>query len=61
MSQNESEIEFIIFDLKNEKYRSDQIEKNIEKWIKKILKNLYDQTVTQSKLVQLLNLILGTI
>ena len=56
---NKSELEYIISDLQFEKYRSDQIEKNVEKWIKKLLKHLYDQSARSDDIIALLKLILG--
>ena len=56
---NKSELEYIISDLQFGKYRSDQIEKNVEKWIKKLLKHLYDRSARSDDIIALLKLILG--
>ena len=53
-----NEIEFILSDLNRDRYRSDQIEKNVEKWFKKILKHLYDYSCSGEILIKLTRVIL---
>ena len=53
-----NEIEFILSDLNRGRYRSDQIEKNVEKWFKKILKHLYDYSCPGDILIKLTRVIL---
>ena len=53
-----NEIEFILSDLNRGRYRSDQIEKNVEKWFKKILKHLYDYSCPGDLLIKLTRVIL---
>ena len=45
-------------DLNRGRYRSDQIEKNVEKWFKKILKHLYDYSCPGDLLIKLTRVIL---
>ena len=60
MNTRDSEFSFIISDLRCGKFRSDQIEKKGEKWIKRLLKSTYEKRGKQTEIVLLLQLVLGT-